>query len=554
MRSISTTPICVVLAVLTASAGRAQDADLDAAIRGLTSFEVGGSRVSLRAIELVVAGADGPEARRDVENKLLDVLFDAACSKAARQFAASQLELVVSDSAIPRLVASFSDKVVGVLAANVLVRIPSETAAEAIRASVAEATLAVQRSLVSELGRRRDVRAVPLLQPFLARRDFDLFRAAARALGDIQTIKAERALRSALRGSLALRRQEFAFALMRHAAAKLRRGKAPAAAAIYQQFTPRTEVRAVRLIAYVGFARAVGAGALPLLLIAMVDPDDKIADLAAQEIARLKNLVLDQRTTNQIVGAARRGQSRIILIHGFIRRGKADALGFIRTVLRARGGRGAGDRAGEREAALQGIVALQGARAIPELIRQLVGGDRHDVRAVQSLLVDMPGVRADYEIARHLHSGSLRPTVRLALVGAFGQRRSHTAASSLVVVVERDAVFGVRLAALRALADYSGQLELDGAVELLVSRTTRQERLVAATLVARLARSASGKALPVLREKLQADATRDSAAVGIIAIIEARKDRAGTAEYLQSVLDVVRDPDVRRRVQALAKK
>jgi hypothetical protein len=138
--------------------------------------------------------------------------------------------------------------------------------------------------------------------------------------------------------------------------------------------------------------------------------------------------------------------------------------------------------------------------------------------------------------------------------GAFGQRRSHTAASSLVVVVERDAVFGVRLAALRALADYSGQLELDGAVELLVSRTTRQERLVAATLVARLARSASGKALPVLREKLQADATRDSAAVGIIAIIEARKDRAGTVEYLQSVLDVVRDPDVRRRAQALAKK
>jgi hypothetical protein len=203
---------------------------------------------------------------------------------------------------------------------------------------------------------------------------------------------------------------------------------------------------------------------------------------------------------------------------------------------------------------LQGLVALQGARAIPELIRQLAGGDRHDVRAVQSLLVEMQGVRADYEIASHLHSGSLRPTARLALVGAFGQRRSHTAASSLVVVVERDAVFGVRLAALRALADYSGQLELDGAVELLVSRTTRQERLVAATLVARLARSASGKALPVLREKLQADATRDSAAVGIIAIIEARKDRAGTAEYLQSVLDVVRDPDVRRRAQALAKK
>ena len=366
------------------------------------------------------------------------------------------------------------------------------------------------------------------------------------------------------------------------------RGRRDSATAIFGEFVRVTEARRVRLMAYRGLARVGGGDAFARLVAALSDDDDRIRQLAAQEIPRLPGLVLDGRRNLTLAQAVtrRRDATANILIHGFIRRGKPDALAFIRRVLAQRRNAADSGSIDRRAVALRGFGILGGAAVVPDLVRFLAAGGRDESRAVVAALIAMEGSQVDAAIARSLSAGSLRPLPKLRLIGALGQRRTAAAAASLARVAAEETVFGVRLAALRYLSGMPERVSCVAAARLLASRATRQERGLAEDLMARVLhgskdRDARAREIESILRKAGSSNVRSllrvlgrvggrsalaiavslidakeaavvaAAAETVVRLIEGRVDSTGAESGLRAVLRVTRDPELRRRAETL---
>jgi HEAT repeat protein len=168
---------------------------LAGAFAALEQFTRGDDPAALLPIEQAVREAHGNAAARAALEQRLVRHLAAPASDAARTFVCRELAVIGSSASVPALAALLGDDHLSHMARYALERIPGPEADRALRDALARTRGNTRVGIIHSLGARRDARSVPLLARLLAD-DAASAAAAARALGEIGTPEAARALQA----------------------------------------------------------------------------------------------------------------------------------------------------------------------------------------------------------------------------------------------------------------------------------------------------------------------------------------------------------------------
>ncbi len=167
---------------------------LDKAFEALKTYDWGVDPEVIKPIdeEIVTTHSDAA-ARKDLETRLIAVLKTEA-PRAAKDALCRALKTVGTAAAVPALAALLPDEKLSHMGRYALERIPDPEAAQALREALAKVTGKLKVGVISSIGVRGDSLAIPSLQALLADADATVALAAGRALCDIGTADAHKAL------------------------------------------------------------------------------------------------------------------------------------------------------------------------------------------------------------------------------------------------------------------------------------------------------------------------------------------------------------------------
>jgi len=175
-----------------------QTGDLDTAFEALKQVKVGDNLPAMAGpIDQAVMAVHGnPASRAALEKRLVTVLA-ASYPPLARSYACRQLALIGTPASVPALAALLvEDEELSVFARNALEHIPGPESEKALRDAIGKATGRTRIGLINSVAARRDALSVPILVKTLGE-DPDSAAAAAKALGEIGTLEAAKALATA---------------------------------------------------------------------------------------------------------------------------------------------------------------------------------------------------------------------------------------------------------------------------------------------------------------------------------------------------------------------
>jgi HEAT repeat protein len=169
---------------------------LDQSFELLKTLEIGTDSTGLIPIEREVTGVHGNEtARAALEKRLLPYL-GVSYSSVTRSFACRQLVLIGSAASVPAVAPLVLDEELSVHARNVLEHVPGPESEKALRDALGEARGRTRIGVINSIAARRDAASTPALARILSE-DRDSAAAAAKALGEIGTPEAAKALMAA---------------------------------------------------------------------------------------------------------------------------------------------------------------------------------------------------------------------------------------------------------------------------------------------------------------------------------------------------------------------
>ena len=246
---------------------------LEAILKDLAAYDFAvGVGAPMRLKTHVLARKDDPQARREIENKLVAFLRSGATAGGKMEVCRS-LRLIGSAAAVPVLEAMLADPATTDMARFALEYIPGDEADRALVSALGKTTGAARSGIVSSLGARRTVVAVAPLAGLAGGKDAAVARCAVRALGAIGTPEAAAALSAILAKSKGALAAEAASSLLLCADRALEDGRKDAAARIYDQvFAARTGTL-LRQAAFRGRIAAAGNRGQDLILKALTGKD-----------------------------------------------------------------------------------------------------------------------------------------------------------------------------------------------------------------------------------------------------------------------------------------
>lgn len=175
-------------------AQESQNQTLDRAFDALTRYSRGDDAELLTPIEAAVQAVRGnPSARAALERRLATHLGSSS-SDVARTFVCRQLAVIGSAASVPALAPLLVDEKLSHLARYALERIPGPEADKALSDAVGRTNGKIKVGIIHSLGVRRDTRSVSLLAKTLTDENLEVAAAAAKALGEIGSADAARAL------------------------------------------------------------------------------------------------------------------------------------------------------------------------------------------------------------------------------------------------------------------------------------------------------------------------------------------------------------------------
>src|SRR5687767_9738597 len=243
------------------------DAKLDATLALVARYNYDQGRQPLLDLETHIRTLPAAE----VEKRLLDFLKSDA-SIAGKDFVCRQLSLIGSDASVPVLASMLSSAETVEMARYAMERIPGNPSLAALRAALDKAAAKARPGIANTLGIRRDAQAVPALSKLAELPDKVLAESAISALGRIATPPALNTL-----AALRKRASEPAFEASLEAAAYLAAGSNRAAAlGIYRELAAPATPMMIRIGALQGLSAALGREALPQLLAAMRESDQRV--------------------------------------------------------------------------------------------------------------------------------------------------------------------------------------------------------------------------------------------------------------------------------------
>ncbi len=433
-----------------------------------------------------------PAASVAQEAELIAVLKSDAPQK-DKADACREITKIATKDAVPVLAGLLGDEKLSHMARNALEPIPDPAAGAALRDALGKLQGRLLMGVIGSLGVRRDAESVDAIAKFLGDPDAALARAAARALGQIGTTKAARALDAALANAPAANQVDFCEGLFRCAETLTADGQAAATQAIYERLRGLPQApHQVRAAALRGLVLAKKQEGIPLLLEAVRGTDYVLTAAAARIAMEMPGADVTAALAGELPKLP--ADKQILLVNTLGYRGDASA-GPALLALAAEGD------AAVRLAAVRNVTHLGYTPGLTLLAELSLAGEGDLAAAARDCLANFPGKDADATIAAMLSHQDAK--VRSLAVEMIGQRNVAGSAASLLKAAA-DAEEAVRLAALKALRDQAGLAELPALLSVLVKARSSAESQAAenalGALCARQSEPASGNVVIVKAE------------------------------------------------------
>ena len=162
----------------------------------LKEFKVGTDSTVLIPIERAVMEVHGNETARAALEKRLVAYLGSTYPYVTRSFVCRQLVLIGSAASVPAVTPLVLDEELSVHARNVLEHVPGPESEKALRDALGQAKGRTRIGVINSVAARRDAASTPALIKILGE-DPDSAAAAAKALGEIGTSEAAKALTAA---------------------------------------------------------------------------------------------------------------------------------------------------------------------------------------------------------------------------------------------------------------------------------------------------------------------------------------------------------------------
>jgi HEAT repeat protein len=176
-----------------------QNADIDMAFEALKTYKIGDDPAPVQVpIDKAVMDVQGNMAARSALERRLVATLTPAYSNVARSFVCRQLALIGTPASVRALAPLVLEEELSVHARNALERIPGAESEKALRDALGQAKGRTRIGVINSIAARRDPQSVSLLLK-AASEDPEAMAAAAKALGEIGTTDAAKALET-LRG------------------------------------------------------------------------------------------------------------------------------------------------------------------------------------------------------------------------------------------------------------------------------------------------------------------------------------------------------------------
>jgi len=467
-------------------------------------YEFGQSRKPLTAIEEEIR-ATAPRQHARIEARLIETLESPEATTACKQFVCRMLRRIGTEKSVPALARLLGDKELAHMARFAMQRMPSSKVDRVLRDALAGLRGDLRIGVISSIGDRGDIEAVPQLATLAENKDVATARAAVSALGRIGGERAARALARAKedRGIETLK----ADAYLLCADSMLDRGDTSAAARIYREMSRAGNPTMVRVAAYRGIVLAEKDKAVPTILALLRDRDVALQQAAGSFVAEVPSGTAATKTLAAELGTLG-PNARIVLLSALTARG--DKAAAPQVVAAAESGVPA-----VRVAALRALGTLGSASDVPLLAKSATADGEIGEAAVESLN-RLGGRGVGRALVKAVGRGE--PSVRVKVLDALAAR-GETAGVGAVLKAASDEDSTVRKAAYSALGALAGRNELPNMVAMLTatdSSSERRELERALTSAAGRVRETDAAAAPVIAGLDKAGAAAQTALLAVL--------------------------------------
>jgi HEAT repeat protein len=235
----------------------ATQADIEKAVAAIRTYDYGGSRKALIAVEQLINETYGnPALRAAIEKELVKVLeSDAALS--CKQFVCQKLSVIGSDASLPALATMLADSDSHLVeaACYAILPNPSPAAGGTLRAALGKARGDGLVAVINVLGERRDAEAAEAIAGLAADENAAVAGSAIAALGKIANGKASEVLIKLLQSEDDSRCIAADHAYLQCAQELERRGSLAEAKAAYARLGASGKLERIRKIADLALAR-----------------------------------------------------------------------------------------------------------------------------------------------------------------------------------------------------------------------------------------------------------------------------------------------------------
>jgi HEAT repeat protein len=460
------------------------------------------------------------------EAKLIAVLKSSATQE-EKSAACRLLARIATKKSVPTLAVLLGDEKLSHMARYAMEGIPDPSVGDALRDALGKLQGRPLMGVIGSLGVRRDAKAVDAIAKLLTGADAAVAQAAARALGNIGTPEAAKALDAALADASGASQLALCEGLFRCAEALSTEGQAQSQV-IYDRVRGLTQApQQVRVAALRGAILSRGKAGIPLMLEAVRGPNYALTAAAARTAMELPGPEVTAALGGELPKLP--VDKQVLLMNTLGYRGDASA-GPALLALASKG------PAVVRVVAVQNLTHLGYAPALPLLAELSLAGKADLSAAAQTCLSNFPGHDADAAILAMLAHKDAK--VRSLAVQMIGQRNIAGSIANLLKATD-DAEESVRQAAFRELRQQARATELSALLKLLVKARSQGDVQAAEgvllALCARESKPAGGNVVIIKAvygassPGLSADVTKQVAALvkaGTLAI-EASNDNFG---------------------------
>ncbi len=371
------------------------------------------------------------------EAELLSVLRSDATLQ-EKSAACRQLARIATKEAVPTLAALLGDEKLSHMARYALEGIRDPLVDDALRDALGKVQGQPRLGVIGSLGARRDAKAVDALAGLL--KETDTAGAAARALGNIGTAEAAKALEDALTDATGGNQTATCEGLLRCAEALATDGQSAPSQAIYDRLRELADAPPqVRGAALRGAILARGKDGVPLLVEALHGSDYALAAAAVRSAMESPSSEITDALVAELpkVPAERQG----LLILALADRGEARV---VPTVLQA-----AQSEDGQlRILAFRALKRVGDASCVPALLDAAAEGSADVAQAAMESMESLQDKSVDEQVAARLSEAQGK--MRIVLMELAGRRRTAAAVPALWLAAS-DADSKVRIAALASL-------------------------------------------------------------------------------------------------------